>query len=107
KISKKVKTFPEGNTFTYDQLGIGSAEYLAAAKAMERLVKQGKVKRASTGIFYKPKVTAFGTLQPREEELLKPYLFENNKRIAYVTGASLYNRLGLTTQIPKTIKVAS
>jgi len=34
-------------------------------------------------------------------------LFENDKRIAYITGLSLYNRLGLTTQVPKVIKIAS
>jgi hypothetical protein len=44
---------------------------------------------------------------PSEEELLKPYLFKDNKRIAYVTGMSLYNRMGLTTQVPKNIKIAS
>jgi hypothetical protein len=44
---------------------------------------------------------------PREDELLKNYLFEKNKRIAYITGLSLYNKLGLTTQVPSTIKIAS
>jgi hypothetical protein len=65
------------------------------------------IKRVSTGLFYKPKQTIFGELMPREEELLKNYLFENGKRIAYITGLSLYNKLGLTTQVPKTIKIAS
>ena len=49
----------------------------------------------------------FGELLPGEEELLKPYLFEGGKRIAYVTGSSLYNRMGLTRQVPKHIKIAS
>lgn len=34
-------------------------------------------------------------------------MFEKGKRIAYLTGTSLYNRMGLTTQIPKSIKIAS
>jgi len=74
---------------------------------LERLIKKGIIKRVSSGIFYKPKQTVFGTLKPNEEELLKTYLFEDGKRIAYITGLSLYNRLGLTTQVPKTIKIAS
>jgi hypothetical protein len=86
---------------------VASVEFGAAAKAMERLVKKGVVQRASTGLFYKPQKTVFGVLRPKEEELLKPYLFEGNNRIAYITGSSLYNRLGLTTQIPNHIKVAS
>ena len=49
----------------------------------------------------------FGTLKPNEEELPKTYLFDNGKKIADITGLSLYNRMGLTTQVPKTIKIAS
>ena len=107
KIERKIYRMQEGTTFKYPQLGIDQSEYSAAAKAIERLVKKGIIKRESTGVFYKPKQSAFGELRPSEEELLKPYLFQNGKRFAYITGGSLYNRMGLTTQVPKTIKVAS
>jgi predicted transcriptional regulator of viral defense system len=107
KIERKIKRMQEGTTFKYQQLGIDQSEYSATAKAIERLIKKGMIKRVSTGIFYKPKQSAFGELRPQEEELLNPYLFQGGKRIAYITGGSLYNRMGLTTQIPKTIKVAS
>jgi hypothetical protein len=107
KIENKVKKFKEGTTFKYQQLFIESSEYSAAAKAMERLIEKGIIKRVSTGVFYKPKQTIFGELKPNEEELLKAYLFQNNKRIAYITGVSLYNRMGLTTQVPRNIKIAS
>ncbi|WKN44900.1 DUF6088 family protein [Tunicatimonas pelagia] len=107
KIQKSVIRLREGTTFKYQNLGLAPSEYSAAAKAIERLIRQGIIKRASTGVFYKPKQTAFGELRPREEELLRPYLFEGQKRIAYITGDVLYNRMGLTTQIPKAIKVAS
>ena len=39
--------------------------------------------------------------------MLKNLLFSNDKRIAYITGTRLYNWLGLTTQVPKVIKIAS
>ena len=107
KIEHKINRMQEGTTFKYQQLGIDLFEYGAAAKAIERLIKKGMIKRVSTGIFYKPKQSAFGELRPPEEELLKPYLFQDGKRIAYITGGSLYNRMGLTTQVPKNIKVAS
>jgi len=107
KIEKKIKKLKEGTTFKYQQLSIESSEYSAAAKAIERLIEKGIIKRVSTGVFYKPKQTVFGELKPNEEELLKPYLFQNNKRIAYITGVSLYNRMGLTTQVPRNIKIAS
>ncbi len=107
KIEKEISKIKEGTTFKYQQLPIESNEYSAATKAIERFIEKGIIKRVSTGVFYKPKQTIFGELKPNEEELLKPYLFQNNKRIAYITGTSLYNRMGLTTQVPKNIKIAS
>lgn len=107
KTEDKVKNLPIGTTFSYQTLSVKADEYAATAKALERLIKKGILKRISTGVFYKPKQTIFGELIPREEELLKNYLFDNDKRIAYITGLSLYNKLGLTTQVPKTIKIAS
>jgi hypothetical protein len=106
KIQNQISKLAEGTTFKYEQLAIEPQEYTATAKAIERLIDKGIIKRISTGVFYKPKKTVFGELKPNEEELLKPYLFEKGKRIAYITGTSLYNRMGLTTQIPKTIKIA-
>jgi len=107
KIDQRIQQLQAGTTFDYQTLLVERDEYAAATKALERLIKKGIIKRVSSGIFYKPKQTVFGTLKPNEEELLKTYLFEDGKRIAYITGLSLYNRLGLTTQVPKTIKIAS
>ncbi len=107
KINKKIAKMPVGRTFKYQQLGISNDEYSAAAKAVERLIAKKIIKRISTGVFYKPKQTVFGELTPGEEELLRPYLFIGKKRIAYITGTALYNRMGLTTQISKDIRVAS
>jgi len=76
KIKKKISSMKDGITFKYQQLGITPDEYGAAAKAIERLIRQGIIRRATTGVFYKPKQSTFGELRPREEELLKPYLFE-------------------------------
>ncbi len=107
KIKQNLKDIKEGETFTYEQLSIKKNEYQTAAKAIERLIKKGLIKRISPGIFYKPKKTIFGELLPNNDEILKPYLFNNGKRVAYITGTYLYNKLGLTTQIPQIIKIAS
>jgi hypothetical protein len=107
KIELQINKIKDGTTFKYQQLSIELREYSAATKAIERFIEKGIIKRVSTGVFYKPKQTIFGELKPNEAELLKPYLFQNNKRIAYITGASLYNRMGLTTQVAKNIKIAS
>jgi len=107
EIRKKIKSLPEGKTFGYDDLRIAKDDYTTAAKALERLQKEGLIKKVSKGVFYKPEQTVFGELKPDYNELLRPYLFENGKRVAYETGTSLYNRLGLTTQMAFRIKIAS
>ena len=107
KISKKLKRTKPGTTFNYQQLPIELNEFAAAAKAMERFVKKGIIKRVSSGVFYKPVQSVFGELQPADREVIRLYLFENGKRVAYLTGPALYNQLGLTTQMAFTYTIAS
>lgn len=107
QLQSKINKLPEGKTFGYADLHIAKNEYQTAAKALERFQAKGIIKKLSKGVFYKPEQTVFGELQPDYRELLRPYLFENGKRIAYETGYSLYNRMGLTTQMAFRIKIAS
>jgi len=106
-IAEQIKRIPKDTTFGYEQLKIDKVQYVTAAKALERLQKKGLIKKISKGIFYKPKMTVFGELKPGDQEILRPYLFKDGKRIAYITGAALYNQLGLTTQMAFRIKIAS
>lgn len=106
QIRNRIKQIPEGKTFGYDDLRIAKEDYTTAAKTLERLQKSGLIKKVSKGVFYKPEQTVFGELRPNYSEQLRPYLFENGKRIAYETGISLYKRLGLTTQMAFSIKIA-
>ncbi len=107
KVENKIKKIQAGITFKYKDFAIEPNEFSAATKAIERLIKKGVILRASTGLFYKPKKTVFGNLLLKEEELLKPYLFDNNNRIGYITGTLLFNKFKLTTQIPKNIQIAT
>ena len=106
-ISDKIAKLPIDITFGYSDLSILSKEIVPTAKVLERLQKKGVIKKLSKGIFYKPKKTVFGELKPTEKEILKSYLFKNDKRIAYITGTYLYNQMNLTTQIPAVLKIAS
>jgi hypothetical protein len=107
KIDKQLTLLSEGSTFRYQGLAIAPSEYTAASKKIERLIANGILKRVSKGVFYKPKQSIFGALQPNETELLKQYLFKEEQRIAYVTGTRLYHQMGLTTQIPAIIVIAT
>jgi hypothetical protein len=107
QIRTRIKKLPEGKTFGYADLGIAKEEYQTAAKTLERLQTDGNIKKISKGIFYKPEQTVFGELKPDYSEQLRTYLYENGKRVAYETGFSLYNRMGLTTQMAFRVKIAS
>ena len=106
KIEKRIESITTGTTFRYEDLDIEASEYGAATKSIGRFVDKGTLQRASKGVFYKPRQTVFGLVKPSDYELLKPYLFKNNKRVAYITGIQLYNQMGLTTQMPFTIEIS-
>ena len=106
RINDMIMGMQEGTPFRYTELPVKAEEYSAAAKAMSRLVQKGVVSRLSTGIFYRPRISVFGSVPPKEDALLRTYLFRNGKRIAYITGNALYNRMGLTTQVPKLVRIA-
>jgi hypothetical protein len=65
------------------------------------------IKKISKGLFYIPRKTVFGELGPDSDGILERHLFDEGKRVAYETGFSLFNRLGLTTQMAFKIKVAT
>jgi hypothetical protein len=107
QIRKTIESIHESKPFGYDDLGIGQADFVTAAKALERLQKKGIIKKISKGIFYKPEETRFGTLGPDYNALLNRLLFKKGKRVGYVTGGELYNQLNLTTQNYFKTKIAT
>lgn len=107
QIRNTIERIPESQPFGYADLGIEATDFYSAAKALERLRKKGTIKKVSKGVFYIPRKTIFGELGPDSNGILERYLFEDGKRVAYETGFSLYNRLGLTTQMAFKIKIAT
>src|SRR5690606_38318371 len=61
--------------------------------------------KISKGKYYKPESTPFGNLQPNQAQIVKDLLESDGKIIGYLTGYSIYNQLGLTTQISNTIQI--
>jgi len=107
KIRNRVSELAEGVSFRYADLGIDKIEYQSAAKVLERMQAKNLIKKTTKGVFYKPKQTVFGEIAPNYGDQLRLYLFEKGKRIGYETGGSLYNKMGLTTQMAYQIKIAS
>jgi hypothetical protein len=107
QIREKIKSIPESEPFGYADLGLDKKDFYSAAKSLERLQKKGMIKKISKGLFYIPRKTVFGELGPDSDGILERHLFDEGKRVAYETGFSLFNRLGLTTQMAFKIKVAT
>ena len=62
----------------------------------------GVVSRYKKGIYYKPKKTILGNLKPSESKEI-----ELLAKDGYVTGSTIYNEWGLTTQISNEVVIAS
>jgi hypothetical protein len=104
-ISFTIDRFPKGYVFTYADFTTEVSQKEAVIKALNRMVASGKIAKLSKGKYYKPETTPFGNLQPDQSQVVKDLLEENGKTIGYLTGYSIYNSLGLTTQLSNTIQI--
>lgn len=104
-ISTTIDKLPKGYIFTYSDFSREQKGMEAIIKALNRLVASGKIVKLSKGKFYKPETTPFGKLEPNQAQIVKDLLETDGKVTGYLTGYSMYNQLGLTTQISNTIQV--
>jgi len=65
----------------------------------------GKITKLSKGKYYKKEETPFGALEPDRYQVVKDLLEDGDKTVGYLTGLSIYETLGLTTQISHTIQI--
>lgn len=104
-VSYTIDRLPKGYVFTYTDFDVEVSKKEAVIKALNRLVASGKIMKISKGRFYKSEITPFGVLKPNQHQIVKDLLEENGKTIGYLTGLSIYNDLGLTTQVSNTIEI--
>ena len=104
-ITSKLNRFPQGYVFTYEDFHLEVERKEAVIKALNRMVASGKIEKLSKGKYYKPEKTPFGDLQPNQEQIVKDLLEDDGKLIGYLTCLSIYNKLGLTTQVSNTIQI--
>lgn len=106
-VQNDVARFEPGQIFTYRDIPIYRTSPDSTVKTLSKLVKTGDVRRFSKGNFYRPKQGILGELRPSDSEKIKSLLYKNGKLAGYITGVSLYNRLGLTTQVPGVLTIAT
>ncbi|GAB4127872.1 MAG: DUF6088 family protein [Ignavibacteriales bacterium] len=104
-IKSTIARMPKGYIFTYADFISDVNNKEAIIKALNRMAASGKIAKFSKGKFYKPEKSAFGELQPNRYQLVKDLLEENGKITGYLTGYSIYNQFGLTTQVSNIIQI--
>ncbi|GJM36146.1 MAG: hypothetical protein DHS20C18_51470 [Saprospiraceae bacterium] len=107
KIKERINQIEEGQLFTYDDVELLNKDSYALSKALSRLVNDGIIERLRKGVFYKPRKTKFGKLQPTEKQILELILSNKTSSNGYITGLIVYNNFGLTTQIPNEVEIAT
>jgi hypothetical protein len=104
-ITVTIDRLPKGYIFAYkDFIGeVNNKE--AIIKALNRMANSGKIAKVSKGKYYKPESTVFGKLEPNQYQIVKDLLEKRGKIVGYLTGYSIYNQLGLSTQVSNTIQI--
>jgi hypothetical protein len=75
---------------------------------LKRMADKGEIKRLQKGVYCHVKQTVFGKTTPNiDEVVIKTLTVQNGTKIGYESGASLFNRLGLTTLIPRDIEITT
>jgi hypothetical protein len=105
EINAKIGKLPPGKVFDYSIFKSYQEKPQAVAKALSRLQKEKIIQRLGKGVYYIPIKSKYGALKPPEEKIINA-LKQKEKGI-YETGLSAYNRLGLTSQVPNSITLAT
>ena len=105
-VNQAIDRAPTGRIFGYEIFPQYRKAPAAVVRAVSRCIENRGLKRIAKGRFYKPRKGALGDVPIGDDERLRDALYRKGRRIGYITGPALYNRLGLTTQMPKSISVA-
>lgn len=106
-VRAKVQKMEPGTIFGYESFGRLEGNEVTIAKALSRLSKEGTIKRVAKGKYLKPRKSIFGESGPNEVQILKMLTEKNGKKTGYLTGTALFNQLGLTTQMPSVLVIAT
>lgn len=105
KIIEIINRFPRGYVFTYRDFLDKVESKQTIIKTLNRLASKGKIAKISKGKFYKPEESNFGQLKPEVYQIVKDFLEKNGKSIGYLTGYSILNKFGITTQVSNLIQI--
>jgi hypothetical protein len=100
-----VNRLPRGYVFTCDNFIKEVKGKATVVRSLNRLAASGMIVKLAKGRYYKPVQSPFGALPPDQYQVVKDLLERGNKVTGYLTGLSIYNSLGLSTQVSSTIQI--
>lgn len=104
-IKDTIDRFPRGYVFTYLDFTEKVKSKEALIKALNRLAASGRIEKLSKGKYYKPVQSPFGELPVDQYQVVKDLLERDGRVVGYLTGLSIYDKLGLTTQVGSAIQI--
>ena len=102
KIRKQLELLPEGTIFTLEDIKVPKDYKTTTKNELGRIANKGdSIKRIEKGVYFKPKQSKFGNLPPSTRDYqVNITRYTNNKICGYEISNGLFNRVGLTTQVP-------
>lgn len=107
RVKAQLDRIPLGSLVGYADFVQEPAQFAAVAAALSRLSKAGEIIRFAKGQYYRPHISRFGTVPPTDQAVFAAVGATTGQLVPYATGVSVYNRLGLTTQVPAVVTLAA
>lgn len=94
-----VNEYKNGETYILNNINV----------IINRMCKNNILKQFYKGIYYKPIKNVFGEMPlDKNKVIIRKYIKNEYGNIkGYITGAKLFNQLGLTTQVPNVINIVT
>ena len=104
-LRKQIKqNIKPGKIFTLDEIGIEPQKKASVCVILSTMIANNELNRIEKGAYYIPvKSTLFGSLPPDESEIIS-YVCRKND--GYPSGFSVFNKMGLTEQVPNKTEIA-
>ena len=105
-IRNTINRFATGFVFTTLDFPVDVSKQATVNRILNNMVAAGQIRRLSKGRFYKPQISEFGELQPDIDQVVKDLIEKNGKPVGYITGNTIFNKYGLTSQVPADLQIA-
>lgn len=106
-IENKIASIEPTKVFTIQDLGFPLNWWENVRVKLGRMVKAGLIEKVGRGRYYKPKTSAFGNIGPAPSEIVKDLMYDKGMLSGYITGYTVWNQMGLTSQISNVIIIGT